>query len=108
MSKTDHLVDLSKEEIIKRYDEEVKPIKLLPCDFEIPLLEKYKCKDSVKHNTFYALEVLRNKHIIKETLNSEEKNIIMIYGKAHWKFIWPGLRDAGFEIAEGKMFNSIF
>ena len=100
-------VDLPKDEIIRRYEEEVKPILLTPCDFQTPLKSKYRCKDSTRYNSFYAIQIVRNEHIINEVLASQEKKIIMIYGKAHWKFIWPGLRDAGFEITEGKMFNSI-
>ena len=100
-------VDLPKDEIIRRYEEEVKPIILTSCDLETPLKAKYKCKDQINHNTFYAIQIVRNKHIINEVLESEEKKIIMVYGKAHWKFLWPGLRDAGFEITEGRMFNSI-
>ncbi len=106
--KEDFRIDLRKDEIIKRYEKDKKSIKLLPCDFTTPLKAKYKCKDPIDYSCFYAVHTLRNNHIIKETLESEKKKIILIYGKAHWKFIYPDLRDAGFEITRGKMFNGIF
>lgn len=104
----DFRVDLPKDEIIKGYEDEVKPIILTDCDLETPLKAKYKCKDTTEYSSHFILQTLRNKHIIKETLALDKKKIIMVYGKAHWKFIWPGLRDAGFEITQGKMFNGIF
>jgi hypothetical protein len=100
---TDKKVDLSIDSLIRRYEQDIKPIKLLPCDFETDLLEKYKCKDKEKYSDHSFYHTFRNDHITSEVLKSEDKKIMMVYGKSHWFSFWPRFNKNGYELVYGKI-----
>lgn len=83
--------------------EEIKPIVLTECDWKTPLLEEYKCKDTVYDSRFTMIQKLRNDKVIEEVKKHKEKDIVILYGKGHRFFIHAGIRDLGYKLIEGKL-----
>lgn len=100
--KSDKHVDLALDSLIRRYEQEEKPIQLLPCDFETDLLDKYKCKDRKDYSDFKFIHTYRNEHIVSEVIKSEDKKIIMVYGKSHWVWFYGMFQKQGFQLTYGK------
>ncbi|WP_157909204.1 hypothetical protein [Capnocytophaga stomatis] len=100
--------DLRLEEVIARYEAKYGEIPLDECDYNTPLNAPYKCNaipDKHRSNSDYSFtREFRDEHLKQLLINSEDKKILLLYGKAHWlQAIWPALRDEGFELVEGKI-----
>lgn len=95
-------VDYSIDSLVYYY-EEIKPIVLTECDWNTPLLEEYKCKDTVYDSRFTMIQKLRNDKVIEEVKKHKENNIVILYGRGHRFFIYAGIRDLGYKLIEGKL-----
>ncbi|WP_274474060.1 hypothetical protein [Mangrovimonas aestuarii] len=84
ISDQDLRVDLSKDTIIKMYERENGVIALTECDYNTPLMEKYECESSGRHQ---ATQTFRNGYIVKSTVDSPMNKIALVYGQAHFKWL---------------------
>lgn len=86
-------VDLPLDTLLKMYEEKYGEIKLAPCDFTTPLKADYDCKTL---NSEYVLHTARDEYIVQHVRQSAYKKIVLVYGKAHFRFIGKALRKKGF------------
>lgn len=92
-------IDISSDSLLKRFELREYPIVLDSCDYSTSLEEKYNCNslkdlDRGKYDIFkneYILE-FRNKHLSNYIQNSQERKIIVIYGKAHYEGFFEELK----------------
>ncbi|WP_127845402.1 hypothetical protein [Psychroflexus aestuariivivens] len=92
---TDINADMSLNQLVASYEKEYGDIKLEDCDFDTPFMEEYDCETT--GNSYDFLQTIRNDHLIEMIENSEHKKIIIIYGAAHHKFLYPDLIKQGYE-----------
>lgn len=103
LKRNDTNLDLFKNQIIDYVEKKYGPIILTECDFTTGELEKYNCKNNNKALTFSLTNEFRDPYIANEVIKLKDKKIVLIYGKMHWYFIYPTLKQNGFEIAKGKI-----
>ena len=96
-------LDLFENQIIDSIEKKYGPIILTECDFTTGELEKYNCKNDNKVNKFALTNEFRDPYIANEVMKLQDKKIVLIYGKMHWYFIYPSLKQNGFEITKGKI-----
>ncbi len=96
-------LDLFENQIIDSIEKKYGPISLTECDFTTGELEKYNCKNDNKVNKFALTNEFRDPYIANEVMKLQDKKIVLIYGKMHWYFIYPSLKQNGFEITKGKI-----
>lgn len=102
IKETDLWVDYDYYHLVKDYEKAKGEIILTDCDFQTPFLEKYNCNRD-DYNSHFAINTLRDAKLEKVILESKHKKIVVIYGKMHWYFVWPSLRDKGYKIIKGKI-----
>lgn len=90
---TDTNIDYELTALIDKYEQDYKEIELTDCDFETPLLEKYKCSKGVN---FLLSNVLRDEKVVNEIVESEHNKILLLFGKGHQYHIHPKLMKKGF------------
>jgi len=95
-------IDLTKNEMIDQYEEKYGIINLDNCDLSTELDQPYECND-LSNKSFYATNIIREQYIIEEISKIKSQNLIMVYGKSHWKFLYPKLYKLGYELIEGKI-----
>ncbi len=80
-------VDYSLIDLVNIYEKKYSIIELDSCDIKTGLNEEYKCAvDFATRNTF-TKEIInkeRNKLVAKTLINSNDKKIVIIYGKKHF------------------------
>lgn len=96
-------LDLFENQIIDSIEKKYGPIILTECDFTTGEFEKYNCKNDNKVNKFALTNEFRDPYIANEVMKLQDKKIVLIYGKMHWYFIYPSLKQNGFEITKGKI-----
>lgn len=100
---TDIRADYTMDSLVLVYEKEYKPIQLTDCDWNTDLLDKYKCKDTVKHSKYHMVRTLRERKVIDVIKENKDQNIVLLYGRAHRFGIVGELKQLGFEIVEGKL-----
>ncbi len=88
-------IDLSPSEMINLYEKKYTPVLLDSCDLKTKLGESYNCKTNANMRNIFNEEIIfieRNKLIINAILNSNDKKIVVIYGKAHHEGIVKELK----------------
>lgn len=98
----DLVIDLQMNQIIDKYENKYGEIPLSECDHSTALDQKYACED-LSNKSFYAIYIAREKHIMNEFKRHNLPKVVMIYGKAHWKFLYIDLYDLGYRLVEGKI-----
>jgi len=98
----DYNIDLDVKEVIQEYENKYQEIKLLNCDIKTSLNDKYDC-ENLSNRSFFVINVAREKHIMEKYKELTPSKLVMIYGKSHWKFIYPDLYKLGFRLVEGKI-----
>lgn len=95
---SDKLVDLTAQEIIKKYEAKYGEIELNDCDLNTNFGEMYECTEDGEVDSFYALNTIREDYIAEYVSESSDQKIALVYGKSHHYFIRANLRDlAGFQ-----------
>ncbi|MCK0131918.1 hypothetical protein MWU59_10445 [Flavobacteriaceae bacterium F08102] len=94
-------MDLSANEMIKRYEEENGKIHLTDCDFSTPLNARYKCAKDKSISKFKFIRNLRDDHLCNLLINSTEKKIAVLFGAGHWHSVYPNLTKAGYKLVKG-------
>lgn len=87
--------DLSPSEMINLYEKKYTPVLLDSCDLITKLGESYNCKTNTNLRNIFTEEIIiikRNKLIINAIINSNDKKIVVIYGKAHYEGIVKELK----------------
>lgn len=102
LKKGDRLVDMTIDSLITLYEIDFGKIKLNDCDFNTPLLEKFKCKDLQKHSRLAFLKTYRNINLVKEVLKETNTKIAIIYGSGHWYDLSRRFYTKGFKLTKGK------
>ena len=102
LRKGDYQLDLRENQIIDSIEANYDKITLTKCDLQTQLSEEYNCESLGKYKWALTNE-FRDPYISKKVLENKKKKIVLIYGKMHWYFIYPDLRDAGFELVKGKI-----
>lgn len=92
---TDTNIDYEITELIDKYEDDRKEIKLDECDFKTAFNEKYKCSKGVNQILY---KEIRNNKIIDEILKSEHDKILLVFGKGHFYAGIDGLTKKGFEL----------
>lgn len=92
---TDIHADMSLNQLFTTYEKEYGEIELENCDFETPFIEEYDCETT--GSSFDFLQSIRDDHLAEMIENSEHKKIIIMYGAAHHKFLYPSLIKQGYE-----------
>ncbi len=105
ITKKDINVDLTLKAVIDSFENKYFKINLNEYDLATNLNSKYKCKDNYKKYTWSITQEFRNPYLSKRILNTKHKKLAIIYGKAHWMYIYPSLRDNGYQLIEGKLFS---
>ena len=101
--KGDRILDLSKKQLIDIYEKENGEIKLSKCDSITPLHEKYKCDSEYKKHRFTITNIYRDEYIRNYLQNSDQKKIVLIYGRIHWIVVYPEyVYDRGYRLVRGK------
>jgi len=95
--------DYSLDSLIFHYEKKFGEIVLNKCDYETPLLSKYKCRDDKKYSEFDLLYIIREEKLYKSILENKENNIVILYGKGHRFGVHAFLRDEGYKLIEGKL-----
>ncbi len=74
------------------------------CDFNTPLNDKYQCPKHKGLPQNDLIHTFRNNRVAKEVMTSDDKKIIIIYGKDHANWICYKLKRTGFEFTrKGKV-----
>ncbi|RST29336.1 hypothetical protein [Chryseobacterium lacus] len=101
--------DMTINKLIQEYEKKYGSLKLTACDLKTPLNSKYKCKDDKEFlakgsAVFTVSHEFRDAYLMQLILNSNEKKILLLYGKAHWLLkIYPTLFDEGYKLVYGKV-----
>ncbi|MAX69693.1 MAG: hypothetical protein CMC76_01110 [Flavobacteriaceae bacterium] len=84
-------IDVSLDDLIKKYETDYGEIKLDSCDMNTGIYQEYKCQGikvlvSDKYKIFKQglIRDFRDKHLAEYVHNSDDSKIIVIYGKAHY------------------------
>ncbi len=103
ITKKDLRVDLSLKAVVDSFESRYFDIKLNECDLNTGLNAKYKCKSEYKKYRGVITQTFRNQYICRKILDSKHKKLAVIYGKAHWWYIYPSLRDNGYQLIQGSL-----
>jgi hypothetical protein len=95
--------DYSLDSLIYHYEKKYKEIKLSDCDLLTLLNSEYNCKDTVQHNKYYLIHILRDENWNAFLQKYADRDIVIVYGKAHKYMIHADLRDNNYKIIKGKL-----
>lgn len=104
--KIDFNADMTYNDLIDSIEINYGKVELSDCDFNTPLYDKYKCKKDFKGSAVYSVtQKFRNELLKDILLNSNDKKIVLLYGKRHWIHgIYPDLVvQNNFKLIKGKI-----
>ncbi len=104
LSASDPIVDVTYQELIAAHEKENQTIILTACDSATDLMDKYDCKKNKNTGSFfYAVYEFREKNLFDEVTNAKDDKIAIVYGRAHFKFFYPLMRDDGWTYLNDKL-----
>lgn len=100
---TDYNVDMSLHDLIEKYELKYGSVILSECDLQIPLSDKYYCKEKNKMPKYYFTDELRNEQALKKITELKDKNIVLLFGKGHKFMLHVGFLNNGYKLISGKL-----
>ncbi|GAA4318065.1 hypothetical protein [Flaviaesturariibacter amylovorans] len=95
-------VDMSYSDLVRIYEFKHAPVLLDSCDLNTALDKPYSCSGAGSGRRSFLEEVMqyeRNRFIAQTVLRSEDKKILILYGKAHYDGVLAELRLAATQAA---------
>ncbi len=96
-------IDLSLKAVIDSFETKYFEITLNDCDLNTDLNAKYQCKNNYARYRNSIIHEFRNPFLCQTILESKHQKLVIVYGKSHWMYIYPLLRDNGYELVQGKL-----
>lgn len=100
--KTDSVFDIQLDNLINEYEKKYGTIQLEDYDISTPLNAKYNMKN--KKGCIYCItQELRDPVVGKKVEENKDKNIVLLFGKAHKYILHAKFLDLGYKLVSGKL-----
>ncbi|UFH32407.1 hypothetical protein LNP04_01485 [Chryseobacterium sp. C-71] len=99
----DVVFDVTLDDLIKNYEKAHGEIQLNEYDLKTALNEKYEMRKNKKGCVYCMTQGYRDDFVVKKVSENKEKNMVLLFGKAHKFILHANFLDHGYKLVSGKL-----